>query len=385
MNYINGYINPFSDRFKQATEEFTNLKRFEQFVTISLTIITGLGTLFFGGIGGFATFRLLVDRFKIKKLESPYNETINKTINSTAYLSSLNRKSETTNRTGSICITTQTGGYIGSSSQRPLLSVYLEKREDYKFPVFTTEDGDPLILNSNDFVIEFHLHKTSKSLENTRIPPSFFLPAALFKGKKEGDSLRLKYNEELIELTLDQSQDLKFAHSSFEEAFEAQKAYIQEDCDIERPLFGIHDKYWWYKLGEDGEIYGLSEKDNKLSLKQKKASAFREKISPMEPTMYITQSEDKKEVDFNLEVPGFKLEDIDIIVNKKYLIFYTYPSSFDSGWRKQWLVKRESLISFRWDKHIVFKKLDIEQMKAKVSQGKASLRDGMLTFTITTD
>jgi hypothetical protein len=419
MESINGYINPFSDRFKQATQEFAALSGFEQFVTVSFTIITGLGTLFLGGIGGFATFRALVDKFKIKKINSSHDKTTHiangigtRTLTTSSTKSSLvfkedistpqptkiYKKSNGTNRTGFICITTQTGGYIGLPSQQILLPPYLAKKEGSASPVFTTEEGRPLPLNPNDFLVEIHLYDSSIGND---IPSTFFLPAALFKGKKDGDSLKLKYNDSLIELTINQQyHGLKFAKGTFEEVFKLQKAYIKEQCDIEQPFFANYDPYWGYSVGEKGTIFGFKNGDNTLVLEEKNADSFRPKVDPQRARMDILQSKDETKLMFVLEFTGFDSSDIDIIINEKHLVFYAKnkvplfdsPEKFDNvfvenmvGDEDMWKAvfgDRELIAMFRWDKLDCFKDLTVEKMRAKLSEGEFLFDKGFLTIRI---
>lgn len=75
---INNHINPFSKGFSQATRDFENLTTIQKIITIALSVITGLATILLGGMGGFATFKALVDNFKIEKSLKEPNSTTDK-------------------------------------------------------------------------------------------------------------------------------------------------------------------------------------------------------------------------------------------------------------------------------------------------------------------
>ncbi|HEY4832548.1 MAG TPA: hypothetical protein VIH61_08335, partial [Waddliaceae bacterium] len=308
----------------------------------------------------------------------------------------IDKKSEKTNRIGFICITTQTGGYVGAPSQRALLPPYLEKRRGS--PVFTMENGDPLTLNSDDFFVEFHLYDASSSLRSTGIPSSFFLPAVLFADKKDEDSIILKYNNELIELTINQDHGLKFAQGTFKTVFASQKAYIEEQCDIKRPCFAKYDANWWYKIGE-GAIYHLVDVNNNLILEKRDLTHFRSLKTPRTARMDVLSFKDHKNLLFCAEFPGFEPSDIDIIVNEKYLIFYAMKDTplFDAqeevvvdelGWKEEDAWRRlfggdmESIVGFRLDH---YQDLNVEKMKTMVSKGTVSLVKGVLTLKIPLD
>lgn len=79
MPKINSYINPCSKGFKTAAKnDFKTLTKCQKALTITLTIFTGLATCFLFGIGGFATFKALVDHFKAKKLKRGEDPTADK-------------------------------------------------------------------------------------------------------------------------------------------------------------------------------------------------------------------------------------------------------------------------------------------------------------------
>lgn len=70
---VKNYVNPFSKEFGQAVKDFKKLTTCQKIVTVALSVLVGLATCFLLGIGGFATFKALVDAFKIEKKERVAN------------------------------------------------------------------------------------------------------------------------------------------------------------------------------------------------------------------------------------------------------------------------------------------------------------------------
>lgn len=68
LSKINNQINRFSTGFSQATKDFNKLTAGQKILTVALSSLMGLATIFLGGIGGFATFKALVDKFTAKVL-----------------------------------------------------------------------------------------------------------------------------------------------------------------------------------------------------------------------------------------------------------------------------------------------------------------------------
>ncbi len=68
------YLNPFSDYFNSSAD-FQYLNRQEKIITIAATVFACLLTTPFFFIGGFATLRLLIDKFSIKPIDLASLET----------------------------------------------------------------------------------------------------------------------------------------------------------------------------------------------------------------------------------------------------------------------------------------------------------------------
>lgn len=78
ISKINNQINPFSTGFSQATKDFNKLTAGQKILTVALSSVMGLVTIFLGGIGGFATFKALVDKFTVKVLPKGSDPTADK-------------------------------------------------------------------------------------------------------------------------------------------------------------------------------------------------------------------------------------------------------------------------------------------------------------------
>lgn len=77
MTRINGYVNPFSKEFHRSAEKFVSLSLGSMILTIFFSSIAFLVTFPLLGIGGYATFRSLVDR--LSPINRENSETTKKT------------------------------------------------------------------------------------------------------------------------------------------------------------------------------------------------------------------------------------------------------------------------------------------------------------------
>lgn len=236
------------------------------------------------------------------------------------------------------------------------------------------------------------------------------LPSTIFQGKNDGDIVKLKYNGELIELTINQNMHgLKFSKGTFKQVFRQQATFITNHRDSEDPCFGIHDPFWGYNLDSNRVIYKLSvnnpHKDTcypKLQLAN--PSEFRPKRTPLLSPTCMELSDDEKFIHFTLELVRFMPEDIHIIVNDKFILFYAefhdrsileFPIVWDdltkersTGSKEYWeeilSSGRELIYPFRWDRSSLFKHFNIEQMKQIVLQSEILFSRGVLSFKLPT-
>ena len=306
-------------------------------------------------------------------------------------------KKPATNPKGQICLTMRTAGYIGQS-KRQLLPRNFKKN-------ITLEDGSPLPLDAEDFLSELYLFNMSRRLENAGIPSMMLLPGALFKGKKDGDTIRLRYKNQLIELTIEQqNHELRYAKGAFEEVFAKLTAYIKKSCDLDDPAFAIFDPYWFYRLGDKGCIYKLEtqKSENQLiisHLKDGVSEDFRPKVNP-EWVVGDLVLEDETKLIFEMSFPRFGPQDFDIILTETHLIIYgrfenrpvpgrpvdlnqaDINHMDDEWWEKLLSSSREALFAFRWDKMEQFKDRSMEEMKTIMNKSTCSHIIGILQLEI---
>lgn len=444
ISRLNGYINPFSIDFKQSVKKYRHLRSQDKALTLCLSILAGLGTLFLGGIGGYATFRSLVENFNNKKsyavsiktnqktrkmtnsklahpkeqISKPFKQS-NRSVppaNKLRQQGKTKQKNDPIQKTeqlkadknaaslqAEICIGYETGGYVGESTKRQLLPNYLEH---IRLP-----NGDRLPLVPEDYFIQFELFNLSKTFERKKIPTTMVLPSIIFQNNKDGDIVKLKYDNELIELKINQNKhDLKFSKGTFKQVLSQQESYIANHHDSEDPCYGIHDPFWYYgNLDSNRTIYKLSvknpEKDvNYPNLRLAKPSEFRPKINPRIPPAFFELSDDDKFVHFAIELSRFLPDDIDIIVNNKFIIFYAEfhdrpvlnsPIVWDSQsgentkaskayWEELLSPQREVIYPFRWDRSSKFKHLSLEQMKQLIQRSNILFTKGVLSFNLPT-
>lgn len=68
MNKINSYISGLRTEFREAKRDFKrNVNKEDKNYILALSILAGLGTFFLAGLGGFITFKALVDKYKVSK------------------------------------------------------------------------------------------------------------------------------------------------------------------------------------------------------------------------------------------------------------------------------------------------------------------------------
>lgn len=104
---------------------------------------------------------------------------------------------------------------------------------------FKLEDQSPLPLKRNDTLVRVHFFNVPSDLQISGV---YHLPAILFKDKKEGDKVRLCYQDHLLELQLEQTKQPFFKKEAFELVLQhaIERANTQAD-----PLFTSRIYYWY--------------------------------------------------------------------------------------------------------------------------------------------
>ena len=289
-----------------------------------------------------------------------------------------------------VCIASQvSAGYVGFPEQWRIMPEELKE--------IIMDNGEPLPLNPCDCLVDFYLFDNWG--EARKSAKRLVLPSALFEGKKEGNSVRFNYAGEQFELTINQN-DYPLTDRSFEEELAFTKVYVEEFCDIEQPMYGKYDRYWWYTVGDHGALYKLEQEGEAFALKEKDKEEFRPKRNPS----YVGLSGGVVNGKFQLKATfvGLSSDNVDVIVNKHCLIFYGRVSEeeslriieeeerdctvrYSSGdipiSREEFFRYREVITAYRWDRSDFFKDLALEEMKELIqASGKLSLQSGILRF-----
>lgn len=120
---------------------------------------------------------------------------------------------------------------------------------------FTLEDGNPIPLNNEDDLL-LPLHVLNPPYE-LGLPQTIYLPEKLFSGKRDGDSLRINFKNQLIEFTINQADHgPRFEQGTFQEVLDLTHHVCKEKVEDHIPLFGIFDPHHWYRL-DGGTVYKL--------------------------------------------------------------------------------------------------------------------------------
>lgn len=287
---------------------------------------------------------------------------------------------------GKLCITSQTmGGYIGTETG--LFPPYLKD--------FTLEDGSALPLSEQDLFVEIHIFEPSSLFVRAKIPTNLYLPTSLLIGKKDGDALRLKYNNELIELTIaQQSHGLKFAKGTLEEVLSLHRTYVQSKYTPNQSFFGKHSLHWYYNLEGGGKIYKFeaNETTNNYHLRENPGN-LRQLINPEYSRYDILPILEKTALLICAEFPSFQPTDFEVILNPTHLVIYARyedrnPGQLSeveveyTGELKPKICSKESIMAVKWGVIPGLENLSFEKMKDRISSCSSCLEFGMLQFAI---
>lgn len=342
---------------------------------IAGSVIFGIITL---GSVHFAAFRL---KGRIRKeIEIPAKDPISdkaKEILKSDSTSETEEKKEKSldKRQGQICITTQTGGYVGEDL-RYLPPYYSD---------LTLEDGLPIPLESHDFFVQLHLFDPSQALEKIGFPDSFYLPGSLLEGKEDGEAIHLKYKGKPVTLVINQNHKMKFAKGSFEEVFASQKEFIRTQ-DAAAPFFGKYDEYWWYRLGEKGALFKLEKSETGFHPELQSEGKFRQLQKPEFPPVEIKINREENFIELSFPATRFIPSDVQVILNETHLIIYGY---FDNRplFQEEPLLEpsKEFVLSMHWDQNPLFTNFPLDQMQRLVREANFSFKNGMIHFYLPLD
>lgn len=292
----------------------------------------------------------------------------------------------------SICITSSMEtGFVGNS---PDLIPHIHQ--------FKLEDKNPLTLKEDDVLLSLHCFNLPQGVQ---IPDNLYLPASLFEDKKEGDNLRLYYEDQLLEFQLHQNQhNLKFERGSFEEIVQRTKL----NCgDNEHPLFEQFDPYDLYQLPDRTVYKPIFSQSDQYQLQAVSNDQFR----PLQKTAVILDEGKTKTINilkslpmdmieckegFYLpaDLPAFSEEDfeknMELVLNKEIFAIHVFreATELEANFKdeKPIFIPRnpiEFLKGYKWRK--IFKDLTLEQMQVKIASARLTIQNGMLLIFFPAD
>lgn len=255
------------------------------------------------------------------------------------------------------------GGYIGEPQFHNILPKYLSE--------LTLENGDPIPLKPEDFCLEILLDSSSELLNlGLDIQDRIFLPSTLFEGKNYGDSIQLKYKENLFNFEM-----------RIERLPEILAFFKAMHRTAEKPLF-CTDPYWYTKL--PGTFYQLKpQESNKANIlkysldKDTDLKPFANLEKPRMAPIDIIISKTNNKTVLILDTPGYKAEDFEIVLNKNFLIIYGLREPM-----KRHLSGDEFIRAIEWTNMESFKGLSYEEMQEKMAQAEIFIHHGQIDILI---
>lgn len=326
------------------------------------------------------------------------------------------KKEESPFYQASICITSeQMIGVIGDDHEKKFMPKYLTK--------LTLEKGDPLPMAQKDSCLEFYLFNTT---DKTTFPEKIQLPLALFKGKKDGDQVRLRFEDRLIIFTINQRHgNQMYAEGTFEEVLARAIRYSETQIRAKFPNFDQYNEFWWVK---PGARFKLDRGNQSLTPLQEESmpEVFSVNFQELKEALCLFEVEGNR-LTIKASFPSFQSEDLEIILNEDHLIFYAKHKSeptvnivknseiekrvvipyskfikeidendpsfsdidqkeYEKRIKQNELLKKrinsEMAGKFAWTRCEHLQGLNIEQFRDKVEMSKVAFEEGCLFFTI---
>lgn len=294
-----------------------------------------------------------------------------------------------------IALARRNGGFVGPLDDLGQLKTELEN--------WSYENGDAIPLEPTTLLLDFQIFDSQNAA--SLLNAGYFSPSFLFDSAKEGDSIRLQYKGQLVELTIDQSileaglrkKRVTPSNEGFSETFKATQTEILKRIEVgdlgfsgtlsPRPIFQpIHS----YTLEHSGVLFqALKDQEDEWKVKKCENQSLRSLGSLSEPKM----NEYKTAIGriFQLALPGVANQ-IDIVVNEKFICFYAEPEPLINISSKRLEVCRdEGVLSLsnlkasyfrvlKWREY--FSGISTEEMQVKVANSTATLADGIFTLTV---
>lgn len=303
-------------------------------------------------------------------------------------------------------------GLIGEENQRHNIPAYL--------PKITLENGAPLPLDPAGGVIQFQVFfdldalkkdLTVETLGEYKNSPlnsvisggatvDIDLPEVLFRGKKDGDKIRLRYEGQLVELTINQSHFSSRQRESFESIFEPiQSAFFKQRekmqprwISLESPEYKAltsESKEKRYQLGENGAFYKYNSLKGQFELVDNSQCHLKEHLDVIPHNLYVSDDPGKP---FHVVLHNCAdLANFNVMLNERYLHFHmqtnmwtgmeAIPDAIPCSKSDGWSLSEESVCTIEWTKY--FKGLSLEEMKKRLEQMEIVIPGpGMVRFSI---
>ncbi len=260
--------------------------------------------------------------------------------------------------------------------------------EDLWIQGFRAEEGSPISVEVGDSAMEFKLFAPTVGKLDLELT-GLVLPLKLFEGKKDGDSIRLRYREKLIELKIDQPAlfpTLREGENTFEYFKEVHQAGLAMDPKPymrRRPV--DRDPY---RIGQGGMIYRLARGEGD---RYRFTPSERQELQPVGKEAELVkldsfhkEANGEEILKLVIDFPGFgeqqdpqmlgvaALTTVDFILNEEYLIVYGRNPHLNGK-------VNEKYAMYKWKNYV---KLSLEQMKARLSGASAFTRNGVVEILI---
>ncbi len=213
-----------------------------------------------------------------------------------------------------IYLDTQDGGYIGKRSQRSCLPPYYKE--------LSMKDGSPIRLRSDDYFVRLG----RCGLDLATFPDPLFLPNDLLKGKKDGETIELKFRGQLFSFVIDQAKNISsLGEVSFTEALTSQLVYVQEHCALDHPFFDKGNLLWFCAPTEKGKIFHMTnnQKTGGIDLTPSRSHQWHQGIDLNKVEKIEAKVSDSGKLILAIPFAMFTLDDITVTINEHhYLVFH---------------------------------------------------------------
>ena len=257
------------------------------------------------------------------------------------------------------------GGLVGKNKARLL-------NDELKH--WTLQNGEDIPAGENELLLNFMIFNKCEKFKEESSVCQPLIPASLFENKKEGSTIYFHYKKNLLQLTINQKI---FGKGSFEELFKCAKKELLKDIDEGK--YGFSGVVWaqpenpteGYTLEHGGTLYQFNVNDQQQRLNKPEVQEL-VKLKDIQPSNYrSSQNKISGEYELKMVMCG-KTNCVDIVLNEKFLCFYSQTSTID-------VFTWQFLYIFPW-KSIY--KVPLQEMKEIVVNASYELKAGVLTVNL---